>query len=119
MEFITFFLISVGVSIFVFWIYAIIYGKIPELKYEPIRVYFHIIAEIGTAILLLTSGYFLIVDHKFSSHILYLGMGMLLYSLIASFGYYFQKRNWIFIGLFTLLLSLEIWLLFNNAVLKS
>jgi hypothetical protein len=52
MFFAAFYGIVVGLLMMGWWIYSFARGQIPELRTEPIRLYFHVAAELLTALLL-------------------------------------------------------------------
>lgn len=70
------------------WTMFIITDQVPELKDAPMKIYYHLTAEFLTAILLLISGFTLIKNHSLSIQIYLISLGMLLYTVIVSAGYY-------------------------------
>jgi len=79
----------VGISMIGLWVMLLSTGQVPELATEPYRIMAHILAEVITAALLLVSGLGLVTGRAWGSK-MFLFAGALLYSLIASPGYYVQ-----------------------------
>jgi len=94
MQFAAIFSIVVGAGMVGQWTVSYISKQIPELKTEPIRIGFHIAAEMATAVLLIVGGIGLLVQSKWSVDIFLLSMGMLFYTAIVSPGYFAQKGQW-------------------------
>lgn len=92
--------IIVGIAMLGMWTVFVTTGQVPELSTEPIRVSMHIIGEIATALILLIGGYGLWADKKWGLQAYMLSMGMLLYTLIVSPGYYAQSGNVVMVGMF-------------------
>lgn len=82
--------IIVGVSMIGLWIMLLSTGQVPELATEPNRITAHILAEVVTAILLLVSGFGLLTERVWAMKMFLFSQGTLLYTLIASPGYYVQ-----------------------------
>lgn len=89
-----------GVSMIGMWIVFYISGSIPELTTKPIELGMHVLAEITTAIFLIIGGLGLLKRRKWSSKIYFLSMGMLIYTLIMSPGYFLQKGELPFVLMF-------------------
>lgn len=96
------FQVLVGIQILGIWTQILLKGGVPELETEPWNILMHIIAEFLTGILLLVSGLFVLIERK-KSKVFYLALGALLYTLIASPGYYAHQGQW---GVFVLFLAL-------------
>ena len=103
--------ILIGSGMIGIWIFLYISSQIPELETEPIRIIMHIIAEVITGILLLISGFYVLIrGHK--QEVLYnISLGALIYTLIASTGYYAQKAAWSIVVVFITMLIISIILL--------
>ena len=98
--------IVVGLLMFAQWAFFLITRQVPELKTERARVLFHIAAEFLTAAALIASGVGLLSQQTWAATIYPVALGMLLYTTIASSGYFAQKRVWPFVGMFAALLIL-------------
>ena len=93
--------IFIGVAIIGLWIMLILKKQIPELETEPIEIYFHISAEMLMGIISVVSGIIVLVDLSWGSLLFLISSGFCLYSVVNSAGYYAQRKNWPFIGLFS------------------
>lgn len=82
--------IVVGISIILLWTMLLATGQVTELKTEPIRILFHIISELITAIFLVFGGILLIKKVKIGKYIHFISLGMLFYSVLNAEGYYIQ-----------------------------
>jgi len=100
--------ILIGASIIGMWTMLYVTGSIPEFNTEPIRIGMHIIAEITTGIILIFGAYGLLNNRKWGYNIYLISMGMLIYTLIVSPGYYAEKGNYFFVGMFAIILFFTI-----------
>jgi len=100
MLFVSWFCGILGTGIIMFWIIMLLIGQIQERKTEPLRLVFHILAEIITGIVLILSALSLIVIGTIVKPLFFFSMGMLIYTLLASPGYFAHKRKWIIVALF-------------------
>ena len=106
MNFLALYAIIVGLLIFVQWAFFLITRQVPELKTERVRVLFHITDEFLTAAALIASGVGLLAQQSWAASIYPVAMGMLLYTIIVSSGYFAQKRIWPIVTMFAVLLVL-------------
>jgi len=106
MTFAALFALVVGVGMIGQWTLSYVSKQIPELQDEPIRIWFHIAAEMVTALCLITSGIGLLAHQKWASHIYLISIGMLFYTAIVSPGYFAQKGQWQWVGIFAVLIIL-------------
>ncbi len=98
----------VGVGMIGQWTLFLVSGRVPELDTEPIRIRFHLAAEFTTALVLLVSGLALLTDQPWGRCFYLLAAGMLLYTVIVSPGYFAQKGQWAFVGMFAIVLLLTL-----------
>jgi len=70
------------------WSFFVLAGMIPEFQTTPYSISLHLIGEGTTAILLILGGIGLIKKTKWPLHIHLISMGMLIYTVIVSPGYY-------------------------------
>ena len=82
--------------------------QVPEIHTEPIRISFHLIVEFLTAFALLIGGFGLFTNRRWGFYAYLLSMGMLLYTVIMSAGYYAQKGDLAMVGMFTTLTFLTV-----------
>ena len=100
--------IIVGVSMIGMWTVFYVTGGIPEINTEPAKITMHLIAEFVTAIMLILGGFGLISNRKWGFQTYLLSMGMLMYTLIVSPGYYIQRRDFTFVAMFAVFIILAL-----------
>jgi hypothetical protein len=100
--------IFVGLAMIVMWLIFIITEQVPEMNTAPIQISYHLIAEFLTAILLLIGGFGLLKNKAWGFHLYLISMGMLLYTVIVSAGYYANLEDMIMVGMFTVFQILTI-----------
>ena len=108
MVFASVFALVVGAGMIGQWLFFLATGNVPELETEPLRIRFHLAAEFATAIALLVGGIALLTGQAWAGWFYLLAMGMLLYTLIVSPGYFADKGQWAFVGMFALVLLLAL-----------
>lgn len=100
--------ILIGLGILGFWFGAIVTHSVPEIDGGGIEIWFHIAAEVVTGFLLAVGGIAVLVESEATLSIVLssLSLGMLIYTLIASPGYYAERaqasRMWMFAGIWAL-----------------
>jgi hypothetical protein len=82
--------------------------QIPELQTEPIRIKFHIAAEMLTAASLLVAGVGLLISAPWASSLYLIAIGMLLYTSVVSPGYFAQQGQWGWLVMFGIIILLSI-----------
>jgi len=102
------FAIVVGFGMIGQWLASYLAGKIPEMKTEPIRIGFHIMAEMATALVLVLSGILLLIGAVAGQTVFLVGVGMLFYTCIVSPGYFAQQGNWAWLIMFSALIVMGI-----------
>jgi hypothetical protein len=100
--------IVVGVGMIGQWLFFLATGQVPEFKTEPLRIRFHLAAEFATAIALLVGGIALLTGQDWGPWFYLLAMGMLLYTVVVSPGYFAEKGQWAFVGMFAVVLLLAL-----------
>jgi hypothetical protein len=108
MTFAALYAILVGIAIIGYWVFFLVKKLVPELETEPIRILFHVAAELVTAIVLLAGGWGLLTKSSWGAQVYLVSMGMLLYTVIESPGYFAQKRVWLMVGVFAVVLVLSL-----------
>jgi hypothetical protein len=106
------FSILVGIGMIIQWTLSYFSQQIPELETEPLRILFHIAAEMITALMLISGGVGLMANWAWAVPVYLVAIGMLLYTAIASPGYFAQKGRWGWLGLFGILILLALVSLF-------
>ena len=115
-----FFAILMGTSIIGIWTLFYLTGSIPEIYSEPSRIALHLLAEALTGFGLILGGFGLFKNKKWGYQIYLISMGMLLYTLICSPGYYAQKGNYIFVSIFGILFVISaILIIFSLFVMEK
>ena len=94
--------IIIGIAMIGMWLSLIATDQVLEIKTEPIRISYHLIAEFLTAIFLIIAGFGLFTSRKWGFHLFLISMGMLLYTVIVSAGYYAEKGDMAMLGMFTI-----------------
>lgn len=108
MKFAAIFSIVVGAGMIAQWLMSYLSKQIPELKSEPVRIAFHIAAEMVTALMLIIGGILLLKRTYFDREIYLIATGMLFYTAIVSPGYFAQKGVWLWVGVFAVLVTLAV-----------
>ncbi len=99
--------IVVGVFMIGFWGMLVATGK-AELKERPWDMRYHLTAEFATAALLIISGSGSFLRIGETTILAPLALGMLLYSVINSPGFYAGQRNWPMVAMFGVLTVLTL-----------
>ena len=94
------FALIVGVGILGLWLMLILTKQVPEMKTEPIAIAFHIVVENVMGMLSVLSGIVLLLDLVWAPYLFILSMGLVIYAVINSSGYYAQRDQWAFVGMF-------------------
>jgi hypothetical protein len=100
--------IFVGVMMFAQWIFFLTSGQVPELQTEPWRIAMHLAAEFITAAGLIIAGWGLLRRKGWGVNTYLVFAGMLIYSVVASPGYFAQQGQWALVAMFTVLLALTV-----------
>lgn len=108
MVFASLFALVVGAGIIAQWLFFLATDQVPELETEPLRIRFHLAAEFATAVALMVGGTALLTGQAWSRWFYPLSMGMLLYTVIVSPGYFAEKGQWAFVAMFAALLVLTL-----------
>lgn len=95
--------VIIGILMIGQWSFFILMGMVPEFEDEPIRILFHLIAEFLTAIALIMGGLGLSLNKKWGFSVYLVALGMLSYTIVVSPGYYAQKGEILFVGMFAVL----------------
>jgi len=73
-----------------------------------LRIRFHLVAEFATAIGLFVGSTGLLTNRPWGRSAYLLAMGMLLYTVIVSPGYFAQKSQWAFVSMFLVVFLLAL-----------
>ncbi len=99
--------IVVGVLMVGFWGFLVATER-AELDQRPWDMGFHLAAEFGTALLLIAAGAGSFLGLVGTSVVMPIALGMLLYSVVNSPGFYAGKRNWPIVDMFMVLTVLTL-----------
>jgi hypothetical protein len=108
MTFAAIFAIIVGVGMIIQWVMSCATRQIPELTTEPIRIGFHIAGEMATALVLIAGGAGLVSRRPWGPAVLLVSLGMLLYTVIVSPGYFAQRGRWTWVLIFAAVMLLAV-----------
>jgi len=108
MTFSAVFSLLVGTGMIGQWTLSYLTRQIPELTTEPIRIWFHIAGEMATAISLIVSGVGLLLHSPWAPNLLLVSTGMLIYTAVVSPGYFAQRGQWIWVVIFSVIITLSI-----------
>lgn len=106
--------IIIGIGITGLWTMLLRTKQVPELKTEPTAIKFHITAEMTMGILSLISGIFLLFRLSWAPYLFILAMGLIIYAVINSAGYYGQRKQWSFVAMFGIILIASVCLVILN-----
>jgi hypothetical protein len=109
LKFSTWYGIAVGSLMIAQWTFSIVSGGVPEFETAPWAIAFHLAAEMSTALILITGGLATLKSISWGKTALLTGLGMVIYSEIVSPGYYAQLGQWLFVGMFAILLFGAVW----------
>ncbi len=102
------FSILVGIGMIAQWMMSYLSKQIPELETEPIRIWFHIAAEMVTAVALIVGGIGLFIQTDWATNIFLIAFGMLFNTAIVSPRYFAQQGQWAWLGMFSIIIILGI-----------
>lgn len=111
--------IIVGLSMIGMWIMFYCTGGIPELNTKPAEIGLHITGEIITAVVLIIGGYAIFTKKDWGLQVYYFSMGMLLYTLIVSPGYYVGSGEIPFIIMFSGLFLLSVFFIIFSVIKRE
>ena len=102
------FALVIGMGMIGQWAASYFARQIPELKTEPIRIGFHLVGEMTTALMLIVSGIGLLAGTPWAVTVFLVGMGMLFYTAMVSPGYFAQQGKWIWVLIFGVMIVVGI-----------
>ena len=108
MKFTAWCFLLIGVLMFGQWGFSFATGAVPEVTTEPVRLAFHLAAEGTTALCLIVGGIALLLHKRWAPKFGLIAGGLLAYTVIVSPGYFAQQGQWSLVGMFAVLLLLDI-----------
>lgn len=100
--------LAVGLLMLGQWAFFLLAGQVPELATAPWSIGFHLAAEAITAVGLILAGAALLRGMDWAPRAYLLASGMVLYSVVASAGYFAQSGQWGLVAMFGVLLALSL-----------
>lgn len=105
--------ILVGTMMAGMWTVFILTGQVPEFETRPLEILFHLGAEFLTAVGLVAGGVALLLRRRWGMKACLVAMGMLLYTVTQSPGYYAQAGDFTFVGMFAILFLLTVFFIIS------
>jgi hypothetical protein len=105
MRLVAWFQIIVGVSIVALWVVLLAAGQVPELDAGMRGIWFHLVAELALATLLLAAGLSLLRRRSRGRDLTSLALGALGYSAINSPGWYADRGEWGVVAMFAVIVA--------------
>jgi hypothetical protein len=105
--------VTVGTLMILMWLGFIATGQVVEFQTEPIKIAFHLLAEFLTASLLIAGGFGLYTGRNWGTQIFMVSMGMLLYTVVMSPGYFIQGGTPDFAGFFGVLTVMTLFFIYD------
>lgn len=100
--------IVIGVLMLAQWGFFLAAGQVPEVTSAPIALAFHLVAEAATALGLIAAGIASLRGIRWARAGLLTAMGMLIYTVIVSPGYFAQGGSWELVMMFVVLLAIAV-----------
>ena len=94
------FALAIRASIIAWWVVVFATGQVPEMAGAPVQLAFHVAAELLTALLLIRAGVGMLARSRWARDEYLVGLGMLLYTVVSSPGYFAQTGQWPLVGIF-------------------
>ena len=88
------YIILIGIAMLCMWLLLLIKREVPELNTKPTQIFFHLVAEFLTSIMLIIGGIGLIMNQFWGVAVFFIAIGMAIYSTINAAGFYGQLKDW-------------------------
>ncbi len=88
------YIILIGIAMLCMWFFLLIKREVPELKTKPTQIFFHLIAEFLTSLMLIIGGIGYLMNQPWGTAIFFIAVGMVIYSTINAAGFYGQLKDW-------------------------
>jgi peptidoglycan/LPS O-acetylase OafA/YrhL len=102
-DLVSIFLMAIGLLIIGMWTALLLGKKVEDLETDRLGMIYHILVEFITGMLLVLAGVSSILDARWSHEVSLVALGMLLYTIINSSGYYAQKGDKAMVFMFAFL----------------
>ncbi len=100
--------IVVGIMMGAMWTVFAATGQISELETSPKEIAFHLAGEFITSFALIAGGLGLALGRTWGYSLEVVALGMLAYTVVVSPGYYAQTGDYVFVGMFAVLMVLTL-----------
>lgn len=107
MKFTAWYCLVVGLLMLISWPFFLT-GQVPQLQTEPYALFAHLLAESVTAVSLIVAAAGLLQKRVWAVRVALVAVGMLLYTVINSPGYFAQQGEWPLVAMFVVLLILAL-----------
>lgn len=94
------FLALMGAVVAGLWMSLLITGSVPEIEAGDLDIWFHVVAELVTAVLLITSGVLMLRRERLGDSLTGIALGALFYTGINSAGFYADEGDWVMVAMF-------------------
>jgi len=111
--------IIAGIGMLGIWILQIISGQAVELETAPIEIAMAITADCLTALMLIISGTGLLRQSRWANKLYLFALGMLVYSVLISSGYFGQLGDAAFVVMFAVLFAISAFFVISNTFSKT
>ncbi len=88
------YIILIGIAMLCMWLLLLIKREVPDLKTKPTQIFFHLIAEFLTSIMLIIGGLGYLMNQPWGVALFFIAVGMVIYSTINAAGFYGQLKDW-------------------------
>ena len=88
------YIILIGIAMLCMWLLLLIKREVPDLKTKPTQIFFHLIAEFLTSIMLIIGGIGYLMNQPWGVALFFIAVGMVIYSTINAAGFYGQLKDW-------------------------
>ena len=88
------YIILIGIAMLCMWLLLLIKREVPDLKTKPTQIFFHLIAEFLTSIMLIIGGVGYLMNQPWGVALFFIAVGMVIYSTINAAGFYGQLKDW-------------------------
>ncbi|NVM36571.1 MAG: hypothetical protein HWN81_13325 [Candidatus Lokiarchaeota archaeon] len=88
------YIILIGIAMLCMWFLLLLKREVPDLKTKPTQIFFHLIAEFLTSIMLIIGGIGYIMNQPWGVAIFFIAVGMAIYSTINAAGFYGELKDW-------------------------
>jgi hypothetical protein len=86
--------IIIGIAMLLMWILLLLKREVPELNTKPTQIFFHLVAEFVTSVILIIGGIGLVMNQSWGVPFFFIAIGMAIYSTINAAGFYGQLKDW-------------------------